>query len=161
MCHSNTTCRLIVLAAFVLMLTACTDRKAGEDKEVLAATERAKAAEAEVARIRAEERAKAAEAEVARIRTEQLEQKRKTDAGNDFVGDWISNSSTLNIAKLNDGFLLTWNHKSSGVSEKLVGSYSDGKITTTFPMIGPASLVINNSNGELIFSGVGVFKKRY
>jgi general secretion pathway protein G len=79
--------------------------------------------------------------------------------GSEFVGTWVKNGDTVSISKNGKDFLVVYEDANLRSTDKLVASYAGEKLTTTFPLIGPTALVIDKTSGNLVFSGVGEFKK--
>lgn len=92
--------------------------------------------------------------------------------GNEFLGKWKTAydgwepgyfQNVMDITRNGQQFLLDYQliaytgHVYS--EDKLVATYSDGKLSTTFPKIGQTSIIVDQKTGNLIVSGGLEFKK--
>lgn len=78
---------------------------------------------------------------------------------NAFVGYWVKGHTSMTINPNGDQLIIDYQDAELGTRDKLIASYSQGKLTTTFPLVGPTTLAFDRQTGNLIFSGVGEFKK--
>jgi hypothetical protein len=80
--------------------------------------------------------------------------------GAKFVGAWkASNGDSVAISKSGGQFVIEYRNKYLQTVDKLVGTCSGEKMTTSFPLVGETSLLVDGKSGNLIFSGIGEFQR--
>ena len=80
--------------------------------------------------------------------------------GAKFVGAWkASNGDSVAISRSGGQFVIEYRNKYLGSVDKLVGTCAGEKMTTSFPLMGEISLLVDGKSGHLIFSGIGEFQR--